>query len=86
MPETNVEPVEDFRDRLRTWLKDEMPPAHGLGPGRTQGRLSDEEELAEVTHQRELQTPAVRGRVRGDLLPEGVRRAGPDPCSPGSAQ
>ena len=69
MPETNVEPVEEFRARLRTWLKDEMPPAHGR-PWSNQGRLSDEEELAEVTHQRELQRRLFEAGFAGICFPK----------------
>jgi hypothetical protein len=55
MPEENVEPVEDFRNRLRTWLMDGMPRAERPGWGMGMGHLSDDEELAEVAHHRDLQ-------------------------------
>ena len=40
MPEASVEPVEDFRSRLRTWLADNMPRAARPGDGMamSQGR------------------------------------------------
>ena len=31
MPEASVEPVEDFRSRLRSWLADNMPRAERPG-------------------------------------------------------
>ena len=45
MPEATVEPVEDFRSRLRTWLADNMPRAARPGDAMamSQGRQTDDE-------------------------------------------
>jgi alkylation response protein AidB-like acyl-CoA dehydrogenase len=72
MPKGNVEPVGDFRSRLRAWLIDGMPRAErpGWGMGMTQGRLSDEEELAEVAHHRDLQRRLFGAGFAGICFPK----------------
>jgi alkylation response protein AidB-like acyl-CoA dehydrogenase len=53
---SDIEPVAEFRRRLRAWLPDNMPPSSGrpqMGSGR--GTLTDEEELADVAYDRRLQ-------------------------------
>ena len=71
MPEASVEPVEDFRSRLRTWLADNMPRAARPGDGMamSQGRQSDDEELAEVAHHRELQRRLFDAGFAGICFP-----------------
>jgi alkylation response protein AidB-like acyl-CoA dehydrogenase len=72
VPEASVEPVEDFRSRLRVWLTDSMPRAErpGAGMAMTQGQLSDEEELAEVAQHRELQRRLFDAGFAGICFPE----------------
>jgi alkylation response protein AidB-like acyl-CoA dehydrogenase len=69
--ETSAEPVEDFRARLRAWLEGNMPRSGGRAPmlmGR--GRHSDEEELADVQHNRDLQRRLFDGGFAGICIPE----------------
>ncbi len=74
MPETatDLEPVEDFRLRLRSWLADNMPRARrrGAAPLRPRGQMSDEEELAEVAYHRELQRRLFEGGFAGICFPK----------------
>ena len=66
--EVDVEPVEDFRERARVWLKENMPRAeHG---GRLRGRSSDEEELADVAWNRQLQRRLFDGGFAGIVVPK----------------
>lgn len=72
VPEASVEPVEDFRRRLHPWLEDNVPRAKrpGWGMGMTQGQLSDDEELAEVAHQRDLQRRLFDAGFAGICFPK----------------
>lgn len=72
MSEENLEPEKDFRRRLHTWLEDNMPRAKhpGLGMALAQSGLSDDEELAEVTHQRELQHRLFDAGFAGICFPK----------------
>jgi alkylation response protein AidB-like acyl-CoA dehydrogenase len=72
VPEANVETVEDFRSRLRTWLPDGLPRAEatGWGVGLAQGLLSDDEELADVAHQRQLQRRLFDAGFAGICFPK----------------
>src|SRR5579875_948988 len=74
MPETatDLEPVEDFRLRLRSWLADNMPRARrrGAAPLRPRGQMSEEEELAEVAYHRELQRRLFEGGFAGICFPK----------------
>jgi alkylation response protein AidB-like acyl-CoA dehydrogenase len=70
MPDSNVETVEEFRSRLRAWLPDGLPRADGSAPGMSQGRLSDEEELADVAHQRVLQRRLFDAGFSGICFPK----------------
>jgi alkylation response protein AidB-like acyl-CoA dehydrogenase len=71
VPDASVEPVEDFRSRLRTWLADNMPRAErpGNAMAMSQGRQTDDEELAEVAHHRELQRRLFEGGFAGICFP-----------------
>ncbi len=63
-----MEPVEDFRARLRAWLKDTMPVAPpGFGQGH--GQESDEEELRQVQRNRDLQRMLFDGGFAGIVIP-----------------
>ena len=72
MPDAPLEPLEQFRERLRAWLPDNMPRATrpGMGMSMAQGQLSDDEELAEVTHHRELQRRLFDAGFAGICFPE----------------
>ena len=70
----DVEPVEEFRERARVWLKENMPPAVAVVGVR--GQLSDEEELADVEWNRQLQRRLFDGGFAGVGGPGGVWGAG----------
>ena len=67
---TDVEPVEDFAARARTWLAENMPR---LGEGQVLGfggaHRSDEEELARIARCRELQRLLYDGGFAGICVP-----------------
>jgi alkylation response protein AidB-like acyl-CoA dehydrogenase len=68
--DTNVEPVDDFRARLRAWLDDNMPRSGGRSPMiMARGRHSDDEELADVQHNRDLQRKLFDGGFAGICFP-----------------
>jgi alkylation response protein AidB-like acyl-CoA dehydrogenase len=64
----DVEPVEEFRQRARLWLKENMPPAEPVVGVR--GQLSDDEELADVEWNRQLQRRLFDGGFAGIVVPE----------------
>jgi alkylation response protein AidB-like acyl-CoA dehydrogenase len=66
--EQDVEPVEEFRHRARTWLKENMPPVEPVVG--TRGELSDEQELADVQWNRQLQRRLFDGGFAGLVVPE----------------
>jgi alkylation response protein AidB-like acyl-CoA dehydrogenase len=68
----DLEPVEDFRRRLREWLPDNMPRATGRTDlsRMTRGTMSDEEELEEVAYTRELQRTLFDGGFAGICFPK----------------
>ena len=66
-PAETTESVEEFAARARAWLADNMPPIDPNNPPNTTGA---KRALAAGTGAEE----ALRGRIRGHLLPEGVRR------------
>jgi alkylation response protein AidB-like acyl-CoA dehydrogenase len=66
----DMESVEEFRQRARTWLKDNMPKwptDNSLG---ARGTQSDEEELADVQHNRDLQRLLYDGGLAGICFPK----------------
>ncbi len=72
MPDAAVEPLGDFRSRLRIWLEGAMPRAKhpGIGMGMAQGQLSDDEELKEVAHHRDLQRRLFDAGFAGICFPK----------------
>ncbi len=68
----DLEPVEDFRRRLREWLPNNMPLASGrtdlMRP--TRGTMTDEEELEDVAHTRQLQRNLFDGGFAGICFPK----------------
>jgi alkylation response protein AidB-like acyl-CoA dehydrogenase len=64
-----VEDVESFRQRARSWLADNMPPAPERGRGPMSSWESDEAELAEMTRQRGLQRTLFDGGFAGIVVP-----------------
>jgi alkylation response protein AidB-like acyl-CoA dehydrogenase len=74
---TEVEGVDSFRDRARTWLKENMPRAEGT---RMTGLESDEEELADVQRNRELQRRLFDGGFAGIIVPKEYGGAGLTPA------
>jgi alkylation response protein AidB-like acyl-CoA dehydrogenase len=71
--DTDLEPVEDFRARLRSWLKDNVPRATGRG---RVGGETDEEELAGVQKSRDLQKLFSQGGFAGIVVPKEYGGAG----------
>ena len=62
----DIETVEDFRERARTFIQENVPPADGP---QVAGNLSDEEELADVARQRQLQRLLYDAGLTGILVP-----------------
>ena len=62
----DIETVEDFRERARKFIRENVPPAEGP---LVAGNLSDEEELADVSRQRQLQRLLYDGGLAGVLVP-----------------
>jgi alkylation response protein AidB-like acyl-CoA dehydrogenase len=75
---TGVEDLDSFRDRLRKWLKENMPPAEARTGVR--GQLSDEEELADVQRNRDLQRKLYDGGFAGIIFPKMYGGAGLTPA------
>ncbi len=69
---TDIEDVESFTQRARTWLKDNMPPAPSdAGNQGGLGRAhSDEAELARIARCRELQRTLFDGGFAGICVPK----------------
>jgi alkylation response protein AidB-like acyl-CoA dehydrogenase len=70
---TDLEDLESFRQRLRLWLKENVPPA---GPAVKPSLLTDEEELAEVAEGRRLQRLLFDGGFAGLVFPKEYGGAG----------
>jgi alkylation response protein AidB-like acyl-CoA dehydrogenase len=66
--EIDAEPVEEFRLRARAWLKENMPPAEPHAGAR--GELSDDQELADVAWNRQLQRRLFDGGFAGIVVPK----------------
>jgi alkylation response protein AidB-like acyl-CoA dehydrogenase len=67
----DVEPVEEFRLRARNWLKDNVPPARDAGTGASFAASgSEEEELADVQRNRDLQRLFYDGGFAGICFPK----------------
>jgi alkylation response protein AidB-like acyl-CoA dehydrogenase len=65
-----MEPVEDFRLRLRAWLPDNMPKRSSRSALTMRGLETDEEELADVAHARKLQRTLFDGGFAGICFPK----------------
>jgi alkylation response protein AidB-like acyl-CoA dehydrogenase len=74
--EGDVEDVDSFRTRLRSWLADNMPPAPANARIGVRGDMSDEEELADVAHTRDLQRRLFDGGFAGIIFPKEYGGAG----------
>lgn len=70
MSDDSKESVEEFRQRARAFLKENMPPAARGAGGFTRGILSDEEELADVQRNRDLQRLLFDGGLAGICFPK----------------
>jgi alkylation response protein AidB-like acyl-CoA dehydrogenase len=66
--DTDLETVDAFRARARTWLAENFPRAHG-GPQLLRAGESEEAELAEIAHARELQRMLYDGGLAGICFP-----------------
>jgi alkylation response protein AidB-like acyl-CoA dehydrogenase len=66
---TDVEPVEEFRLRARTWLAENFPRSDGLRR-LLRAAASDDEELAEIQRQRDLQRLLFDGGFAGICVPK----------------
>jgi alkylation response protein AidB-like acyl-CoA dehydrogenase len=74
-----IEPVDDFRRRLRAWLADNVPRATGGSGTGINALVGDEEELAGVQHSRELQKLFFEGGFAGICVPKVYGGAGLTP-------
>ena len=68
--DTDLETVEAFRARARTWLAENFPRAQGGGPQLLRAGESEEAELAEITRARELQRMLYDGGLAGVCFPK----------------
>ncbi|MCU1455989.1 MAG: acyl-CoA dehydrogenase domain protein [Actinomycetia bacterium] len=68
MSDTDIESVEDFRLRARTWLAENFPRAEGADAFLRRG-ASEEEELAEIDRARGLQRKLFDGGFAGVCFP-----------------
>jgi len=67
---TDVEPVESFATRARTWLAANMPPAPEQAGATMSHVRSDEEELTRIARCRELQRMLFDGGFAGICVPK----------------
>jgi alkylation response protein AidB-like acyl-CoA dehydrogenase len=65
---TDLEPVEEFRLRARDWLKENFPRSDGMRR-LLRAAASDEEEIAEIQRQRDLQRLLFDGGFAGICVP-----------------
>jgi alkylation response protein AidB-like acyl-CoA dehydrogenase len=70
-----VEDLDSFRTRLRGWLKENMPREEPRAAA-VRGQLSDEEELADVQRNRDLQRKLYDGGFAGIVFPKEYGGAG----------
>jgi alkylation response protein AidB-like acyl-CoA dehydrogenase len=77
---TEIEPVDDFRLRLRSWLKDNMPTADDSEGRGMRGTDDDEAELEDVARTRELQRKLFDGGFAGIVIPTEYGGAGLTPA------
>jgi alkylation response protein AidB-like acyl-CoA dehydrogenase len=75
---SDIEDLDSFRHRLRSWLKQNMPPADPHQAAFL--RMSDEEELALVARHRELQRLMYEGGFAGIIFPKEYGGAGLTPA------
>ncbi len=75
-----IESVEEFRQRARSWLAENMPrrPSHDAMGMR--GTMTDEEELADVAHTRALQRKLFDGGLAGICFPKAYGGQGLTPA------
>jgi alkylation response protein AidB-like acyl-CoA dehydrogenase len=66
---TDLEPVEEFRLRARSWLAEHFPRSDGMRR-LLRAAASDEEELAEIQRQRDLQRLLFDGGFAGICVPQ----------------
>jgi alkylation response protein AidB-like acyl-CoA dehydrogenase len=75
-----IEGLDSFRSRLHTWLADNVPTATAATRPGVRGDMSDEEELADVAHTRELQRQLYDGGFAGIIFPKEYGGAGLTPA------
>src|ERR1700678_627259 len=64
-----IETVPEFRQRARTWIRENLPQRRQTYSGFSLGTISDEEELAEIQHDRELQRRLFDAGLAGICFP-----------------
>lgn len=67
---TDIEPVEDFARRARTWLADHMPRVQGPSAFTRREVRPDDQELARIARCRELQRMLFDGGLAGICVPK----------------
>ena len=81
MSEADMESVEDFAARARSWLAQHMPrAADGVGGFKGARRDDDEEELAHLAHCRRLQRTLFDGGFAGLCVPRAYGGQGLTPA------
>jgi alkylation response protein AidB-like acyl-CoA dehydrogenase len=68
--DTDVESVEEFRQRARTWIRANLAPADASSRPGPRADRTDEEELAEFARQRGLQRQLFDAGFAGIVVPE----------------
>jgi alkylation response protein AidB-like acyl-CoA dehydrogenase len=65
----DMEPLDDFRQRARTWIQANLPRVEGPAP-HLLGDMDDEHELAYIARNRELQRMLFDGGLAGVIFPK----------------
>jgi alkylation response protein AidB-like acyl-CoA dehydrogenase len=65
-----IETVDEFRQRARRWLEGNMPRQVGAPSGFAMDPVSDDAELAEIQHQRDLQRMLFEAGLAGICFPK----------------
>jgi alkylation response protein AidB-like acyl-CoA dehydrogenase len=75
----DVEPLDDFRHRLRAWLQENLPRTESLSVGR-RGDVADEDERRDVDRQRSQQKMLFDAGLAGIVVPTEYGGAGLTPA------
>jgi alkylation response protein AidB-like acyl-CoA dehydrogenase len=77
----DVETLDAFRDRARGWIRGNLRPSAGMSLSRLlRNDLTPEEQVAEITHERELQRMLFDAGLAGVCVPRAYRGQGLTPA------